>query len=73
MVQEPADRPARARPAPRSGVLGLSARPGQRRAVRLIAVVLGLLALALGVRDALVDEPPAPADVQPVRSAGQVR
>jgi hypothetical protein len=36
--------------------LGLAGRPGQRRAVRLTAVALGLLAVALGVRGATSDD-----------------
>jgi serine/threonine-protein kinase len=43
--------PAASRPAP----LGLAGRPGQRRAVRATALALGLLAVALGVRDARDD------------------
>jgi serine/threonine-protein kinase len=41
---------------PRAAVLGLGARPGQRRAVRVTAVALALLAVVLGVRDALDDD-----------------
>ena len=43
--------------APRTAARGLAGRPGQRRAVRVTAVALGLLALALGVRDVLDDDP----------------
>ena len=43
--------------ADRPGALGLAGRPGQRRAVRATALALGLLALALGVRDATRDDP----------------
>ena len=43
---------------------GLAGRPGQRRAVRLTAVALGLLALALGVRDATRPDPDPPEDVR---------
>jgi hypothetical protein len=38
-----------------AAVLGLAGRPGQRRAVRATALALGLLALALGVRDGTDD------------------
>jgi hypothetical protein len=58
--------------APRAAALGLAGRPGQRRAVRATAVALGLLALTLGLRDAVDDDPGAPADGQqprPVMSA----
>ncbi len=50
---------------PRAAVLGLGARPGQRRAVRVIAVALGLLALVLGVRDALDDDASSEGERQP--------
>jgi hypothetical protein len=53
-------------------VLGLAGRPGQRRAVRATAVALALLALALGVRDALTDESDAPADVRGPRPVSSV-
>jgi serine/threonine-protein kinase len=56
---------------PRTAVLGLAGRPGQRRAVRVTAVALGLLALALGVRDALVDDPSA-SDVRQPRPTSSV-
>ena len=56
----PAATTAQARPA----VLGLAGRPGQRRAVRATAVALGLLAIALGVRDATEDDPAPARDVR---------
>ena len=56
---------------PRYAVLGLAGRPGQRRAVRVTAVALGLLALALGVRDAL-DDDPSSSDVRQPRPVSSV-
>ena len=56
----------------RAAVLGLAARPGQRRAVRVTAVALALLALALGVRDAVTDDPDAPTDVRQPRPVSSV-
>ncbi len=55
----------------RPAVLGLAGRPGQRRAVRATAVALALLALALGVRDAVTDESDAP-DVRQPRPVSSV-
>jgi serine/threonine-protein kinase len=57
--------------APRAAVLGLAGRPGQRRAVRVTAVALGLLALAVGVRDAL-DDDPSPSDARQPRPTSSV-
>ena len=51
-VLAPARPAAPAAPAARPSPLGLAERPGQRRAVRATAIALGLLALALGIRDA---------------------
>ena len=69
--------PVGSRPTPvlgQVGAVGLSGRSGQRRAVRATALLLGLLALALGVRESLSD-PTAPVTGQappatsPARSA----
>jgi len=57
-------------PAARTAVRGLAGRPGQRRAVRATAVALALLALALGVRDALDDDGASPAEVRQPRPTG---
>lgn len=49
--------------------LGPAGRPGQRRAVRATAVALGVLAIALGVRDATKKDSTAPVDVRERRPA----
>lgn len=59
---------------PPAGVVDglLAGRPGQRRAVRVTALVLGLLAVALGVRDAAREDAGPRVDVterRPVSSA----
>ena len=56
-------------PAAGRSPLGLAERPGQRRAVRATAVALGLLALALGIRDATTDDPPSPVTPRPASTA----
>ena len=53
----------------RPAALGLAGRPGQRRAVRATAVALGLLAVALGVRDATRDDPAGTVDLPERRPA----
>ncbi|MDP9467074.1 MAG: hypothetical protein M3P31_07645, partial [Actinomycetota bacterium] len=49
--------------------LGPAGQPGQRRAVRATAVALGVLAIALGVRDATKKDSTAPVDVRERRPA----